>query len=71
MIDQDVMKPLIKFMVGEGNDSLGCQYAALCLGNLVSDPENHEELVKLEDSQRWWNFSRARISVRAATPRSR
>lgn len=37
----------MKFINGDGSDAIARQYAAMCLGNLAAEPENHEELVKL------------------------
>jgi hypothetical protein len=48
MVEDGALEPLILYTREEGSDLIGRQYCAMCLGNLAAEPENHEEIVKLE-----------------------
>jgi len=48
MVQDDVLQNVISYITNEDSDLIGRQYCAMCLGNLAAEPENHEDLVKLE-----------------------
>ena len=48
MVEEGALEPLIQYVREETSDLIGRQYSAMCLGNLAAEPENHEEIVKLE-----------------------
>ena len=48
MVAEGTLEPLILYVREEESDLIGRQYCAMCIGNLAAEPENHEEIVKLE-----------------------
>ena len=48
MVAEGTLEPLILYVREEESDLIGRQYCAMCIGNLAAEPENHEEVVKLE-----------------------
>ena len=48
IVAEGTLEPLISYVKDEDSDLIGRQYCAMCLGNLAAEPENHEEMVKLE-----------------------
>ena len=48
MVQDDVLQHLIAYITNEDSDFMGRQYCAMALGNLAAEPENHEDIVKLE-----------------------
>ena len=48
IVAEGTLEPLISYIKDEDSDLIGRQYCAMCLGNLAAEPENHEEMVKLE-----------------------
>ena len=48
LVDEGLMRPLLEYTSAEEGDRIAKQHCCLCLGNLLSEPENHDEFVKLE-----------------------
>ena len=48
LVDEGLMRPLLEYTAAEQGDIIAKQYCCLYLGNLLSEPENHDEFVKLE-----------------------
>ena len=48
MVQDDILQHLIPYITNEDSDFMGRQYCAMALGNLAAEPENHEDIVKLE-----------------------
>jgi hypothetical protein len=48
MVQDDVLQNIIAYITNEDSDLIGRQYCAMALGNLAAEPENHEDIMKLE-----------------------
>ena len=48
IVAEGTLQPLIDYIKDENSDLIGRQYCAMAIGNLAAEPENHEEVVKLE-----------------------
>lgn len=48
IVAEGTLQPLVDYIKDESSDLIGRQYCAMGIGNLAAEPENHEEIVKLD-----------------------
>lgn len=48
IVEHGVLEPIIHFIRDDDADIIVRQYAAMTLGNLAAEPDNHDEIIKLD-----------------------
>ena len=48
IVEDGVLEPIINFIQDDEADLIVRQYAAMALGNLAAEPDNHDEIIKLD-----------------------
>lgn len=48
IVEDGVLEPIIKFIQDDDADMIVRQYSAMALGNLAAEPDNHDDIAKLD-----------------------